>query len=164
LGFDVQTEASFTVDLGDDPQVGDHWPLDIDLEVAGFPVHIVDARLLEEKMWLRDGPARRTLLAFDIRPVPDQESRTLYSVGLDGEAAGFRGGSTGGYNPLSNILRAGLEVREGEAVPTGVVEVWVRSASVAMTMRMYLSPLSSCTQWTRARFGTISPSGWTRLC
>jgi hypothetical protein len=131
-GFYIQTEASFTVDLGHDPQAGDYWPLDVDLEAAGFPIHITGARLLEEEMWLRDGPARRTLLEFDISPVPDQGSRRLDGIGLDGEAAGFRGGSTGGYNPLSNVLRAGLEVRKGEAVPTGVVEVRVRSASVAI--------------------------------
>ena len=95
-------------------------------------VHVIGARLVEEQMRLRDGPARRTLLEFDIDPVPDQESRTLHGIGLDGEAAGFRGGSTGGYNYLSNILRAGLEVREGETVPTGVVEVRVRSASVTI--------------------------------
>jgi len=132
VSFDVQAEASFTVDLGDDPQVGDHWPLDVDLEVAGFPIHVTGARLLEENMRLRDGPARRTLLEFDVIPVPDQESPPLYGIGLDGEAAGFRDGSTGGYNDPSNVLRAGLEVREGAPVPTGVVEVHVRSASVAI--------------------------------
>jgi len=132
IAFDVQAEASFAVDLGDDPQVGDHWPLDIDLDVAGFPVHISGARLVEEQMRLRDGPTQRTLLQFDVDPVPQEAGRTLQSIGLDGEGAGFRGGSTGGYNYLSNILRAALIVREGESVPTGVVELQVRSASVAI--------------------------------
>ena len=132
IGFDVRAEAMVTVDLGGDPQVGDHWPLDIDLDVAGFPVHISGARLLEEEMQLRDGPARRTLLEFDFDPVPDQGSRTLYGIGLDGGEAGFRGGSTGGYNSRLGVLRAGLEVREGEAMPTGAVEVRVRSASIGV--------------------------------
>jgi hypothetical protein len=132
IGFDVPAEASFAVDLGDDPRVGDHWPLDVDLEVAGFPIHVAGARLLEEEMRLREGPARRTLLEFDISPVPDREGRTLYRIHLDGEAAGFRSGSTGGYDPLSNVVRAGLEVIERKGVPTGVVEVRVRSASVAV--------------------------------
>ncbi len=86
VGFDVQAEASFTVDLGDDPQVGDHWPLDIDLDVAGFPVHISGARLVEERLRLRDGPMQRTLLQFDVDPVPEQAGRTLQPWLLGGLA------------------------------------------------------------------------------
>jgi hypothetical protein len=129
MGFDVQAEASFTVDLGDDPQVGDHWPLDVDLEVVGFPIHISGARLLEEEMRLRDGPMQRTLLQFDVDPLPEQAGRTLQGVHLDSEAAAFDSGP-GGYNFRTRIVRTSLELREGQPIPTGPIQVRVWSASL----------------------------------
>ena len=59
VGFEVPADASFAVDLGDDPQVGDRWPLDVHLTVAGFPVHISGARLVQEESHLRDGIEQR---------------------------------------------------------------------------------------------------------
>ncbi len=129
MGFDVRAEASFTVNLGDDPQVGDHWPLDIDLDVAGFPVHISGARLVEEQMRLRDGPTQRTLLQFDVDPMPQQAGRTLQGIHLDSEAASFDSGS-GGYNFHTRIVRTSLELREGQPIPTGPIQVRVWSASL----------------------------------
>ncbi len=131
VGFDVQAEASFTVDLGDDPQVGDHWPLDIGLDVAGFPVHISGARLVEERLHLRDGPMQRTLLQFDVDPVPEQAGRTLQGVHLDSEAAAFESGP-GGYNFRTRIVRTSLELREGQPIPTGPIQVRVWSAGLSI--------------------------------
>ncbi|MDY7080339.1 MAG: hypothetical protein SXV54_25940, partial [Chloroflexota bacterium] len=131
IGFDVPAEAIFTVDLGDDPQVGDHWPLDIALDVAGFPIHITGARLVEEQMRLRDGPARRTLLQFDVDPVPEQAGRTLQSVHLDSEAAAFESGP-GGYDFRTRIVRTSLELREGQSIPTGPIQVRAWSASLSI--------------------------------
>ncbi len=129
MSFDVQAEAGFIVDLGDDPQVGDHWPLDIALDVAGFPVHISGARLIEEQMRLQDGPVQRTLLQFDVDPVPEQAGRALQGVYLDSEAAAFESGS-GGYNFRTRIVRTSLELREGQPIPTGPIQVRVWSANL----------------------------------
>ncbi|NLE45230.1 MAG: hypothetical protein GX620_10955 [Chloroflexi bacterium] len=133
VGFDVQADTGFVMDLGDDPQVGDHWPLAVDLDVAGFRVHISGARLTEEEIVLHDGPSRRTLLEFDIDAVANQANRTLYGIRLDGGAAGFRSGSTWGYNDRSHALRSALEAKEGEGVPSGIVEVRVQGASIAVS-------------------------------
>jgi hypothetical protein len=37
IDYGVPVEESFVVDLGDARQVGDHWPLDVHLSVAGWP-------------------------------------------------------------------------------------------------------------------------------
>jgi hypothetical protein len=130
VDFEVPTEASFVVDLGDDPQVGDRWPLDAHLMVAGFPVHISGAQLVQEELGLRDGPVQRTLLQFDVDPVPDQNGRTLYGIGLVGDMDSFDGGS-GGYDPQTGAIRAGLELRDGTEITGGLIEVQVEGASVA---------------------------------
>lgn len=128
LEFMVPAEGSFTVDLGDDPQVGDYWPLDVSLTVAGFPVHITGMELVHEDLQLRDDSRQRTLLQFDIGLGPDQGDRTLRGLYLDGTAAGFSG-SGGGYSRVGG-LRASLDLREGQSIPSGSIRVWVRSAGV----------------------------------
>lgn len=129
LEFMVPAEGSFTVDLGDDPQVGDYWPLDVSLTVTGFPVHITGARLVQEPIGLPDGPGQRTVLQFDITPVPDQGDRALRGLHLESETAIFSG-SGGGYNYRTRIMRASLDLREGQPIPSGPIRVWVRSAGV----------------------------------
>jgi len=131
LEFHVPAEASFTLDLGDNPQVDDTWPLDVDLNVAGFPVHVSRARWEEESMGRPEENRRRTVLQFNFASV-EQESIALCGIGLDGEAAGFRGGSTGGYDPQSKRMSAGLVIEEGEQIPTGTIEVRVRGATLCL--------------------------------
>lgn len=129
LEFMVPAEASFTVDLGNNPQVGDRWPLDVHLTVAGFPVHITGGRLVQEPIVLPDGPGQRTVLQFDIAPVPDQGDRALRGLHLESETAIFSG-SGGGYNYRTRIMRASLNLREGQSIPFGSIQVRVRNASV----------------------------------
>ena len=128
LEFEVPAEGSFTVDLGDDPQVGDYWPLDVHLTVAGFPVHIIGARLVEEPIVLPDGPGQQTELQFDITPVPDQGDRALRGLHLESEIAIFSG-SGGGYSRVGG-LRASLGLREGQPIPSGSIQVRAKSAGV----------------------------------
>ncbi|HSM57398.1 MAG TPA: hypothetical protein VK879_14705 [Candidatus Sulfomarinibacteraceae bacterium] len=45
LSFSAHLRDAFTVDLGPDPQIGDNWPLDVDLDVASFPVQVTGVRL-----------------------------------------------------------------------------------------------------------------------
>jgi hypothetical protein len=130
VDFEIPAEASFVVDLGDDPQVGDRWPLDVHLTVAGFPVHLSSARLVQEELALRDGPVQRTLLQFNVDPVPDQNGRTLYGIGLVGDIDRFEGGS-GGYEPQTGTIRTGLHLRDGAKMPNGPIEVRVEYASIA---------------------------------
>jgi len=125
LEFEVPAEGGFTVDLGDDPQVGDYWPLDVHLTVAGFPVHITRARLVQEEMRLRDGLTQETRLEFDIGPVLNQDGRALRAIFLEGESPGFGGGGSG-YSGL----RASLHLREGQPISSGRIRVRVRSVNV----------------------------------
>ena len=127
--FEILAKDSFTVDLGEDPQIGDRWPLDVHLTVAGFPVHITGMQLAEEEWSGRDGPVQRMLLQFDIDPVPDQDDRALRGIGLENEMPAFSGGGSG-YNYQANRLRASLNLREGQAVPTGSIQVQVARANV----------------------------------
>jgi hypothetical protein len=127
IGFEVPADASFSVDLGDDPQVGDRWPLDMHLTVAGFPVHIGSARLVQEESHLRDGVEQETALYFDFDPVPDQNGRTLQGVRLLSSSAL---GSGGGYDPQTRTIRASLDLVEWPWVPSGPIDVQVEGASV----------------------------------
>lgn len=132
IAFDVPVETDFTVDLGEDPQVGDYWPLDIDLQVAGFPVHIRRARLIEEEIGSREEPRRRTVLQLDVLRPPEQEERVLTAIGLDGEDAGFRGGSTSGGRPGADTFHIGLVVEQGDPIPDGLIQVKVVRAELAL--------------------------------
>ncbi len=131
LAFEVPAEGRFTVDLGDDPQVGDTWPLDIDVDVAGLPVHINGARLIEEELGRPEEVSHRIVLEFTLDPAVGEEIG-LSGVRLDGEAAGFRAGSTGGYDPRSNRLRAGVVVETGERIPSGTITIGITGAGVTL--------------------------------
>ena len=130
MSFHVPTDASFVVDLGDDPQVGDRWPLDLDLTVAGFPVHISAARLTQEDQQADGQPKKQTFLVFDVDPVPDREGRTLHGFGLVGDERWFDG-TTGGYQPQSRAMQTGLKLRDEAGIPRGPIELRVDGAGVA---------------------------------
>ena len=127
VGFDVPADASFAVDLGDDPQVGDRWPLDVHLTIAGFPVHISGARLVQEELHLRDGVEQQTALHFDFDPVPDRNGHTLHGVRLL-STSGL--GSRGGYDPQSQTIRASLDLGKWPWVPSGPIDVRIEAASI----------------------------------
>ena len=125
--FVVPTEAEFSVDLGEDPQVGDYWPLDAHLTIAGFTVHVTGARLVEEQVPNRDGTVLERHLQLETDPLPGQENRELDSICLDGSSDGFSGGGCGGRfadRPPH------LDIGEGQPIPTGHVRVQVREAYV----------------------------------
>jgi hypothetical protein len=125
--FTVPVEGEFSVDLGEDPQVGDYWPLDVHLTAAGFPVHVTGARLVEEWMPDRNRTVLERQLQFEIEPVPGQGNRELRSICLDGSIAGFSGAGcgVGGTDRLPH-----LDIREGQLIPTGHVQVQVKDADV----------------------------------
>ncbi|MEA3376997.1 MAG: hypothetical protein U9R72_12460, partial [Chloroflexota bacterium] len=129
LAFEVPAKGGFTVNLGDDPQVGDTWPLDIDLDVAGLPVHINGARLTEEELGRPEEISHRTVLEFTLDPAVGEDV-ALSGVRLDGEAAGFQGGSLGGYDPQSNRVRAGLVAEAGEPIPNGTIKLRITGARI----------------------------------
>jgi len=132
LTFGVAAEGSISVDLGDDPQVGDVWPLNLDMEVVGVPVRVVGARLTEEDLGPPEASRRRTVLEFVVDPGVTEEGVTLRGMQLDGAAAGFSGSSTSGRSDRSDRMRIGLVVAEGEQAPTGTISVPIQRASICL--------------------------------
>jgi len=129
LAFEVPAKGSFMVDLGDDPQVGDTWPLAITLDVAGLPVHITGARLIEEELGRPEEVSHRTVLEFALDPAMDEDV-ALSELQLDGEAAGFQAGSLGGYDPQSKRMLAGVALEAGEPIPSGMIELRIAGARI----------------------------------
>ncbi|MBN1814930.1 MAG: hypothetical protein JXA14_24030 [Anaerolineae bacterium] len=125
VDFEVPAAGRFVVDLSDDPQMGDAWPLDVHLDVAGFPVHLTAMRLVQQEV----GGELRTYLLFTVEPVPDQNGRTLHSIGLRADLDVWEGGY-GRYRPQARTLTTGLSLRSGASVPSGLVQVFVEGASV----------------------------------
>ncbi|MFO7536713.1 MAG: hypothetical protein R6X32_01485, partial [Chloroflexota bacterium] len=133
LEFQMPTEAAFTFDLGPDPQIEDTWPLDLRLDVAGFPVHITAARLIVES---HDRVMRgtepdilpRLALQFDIEPIPAMENLTLQGFGLDGSRSGFTGSS--GSITEDGHRQMAVAVFMHEPLPTGVVTITIPRASI----------------------------------
>ncbi len=130
IEFEVPVEEQFTVDLGENPQVGDTWPLDIDLQVAGFPVHISEMRLIREEFQVGgETSLRQSSLEFVIDPVPVRNNRFLTGLRLDGRSAGFSG-SGSGYSLITGQMEASIDLDEGQTIPTGQIHVRVQSAAV----------------------------------
>jgi hypothetical protein len=133
-GFDfgVPAEASFILDMGVDPQVGDAWALDLALDVAVGTARVTGARLVEEEIGLPGETYRQTVLWLDVLPADPDGEIELCGLSLDGATAGFRGGSVGGYRPQSRQIRAGLVVEEGTPIPQGRIDVRVDGATLCL--------------------------------
>ncbi len=135
VGFHLLTDTSFAFDLGPNPQIGDTWPLDLRLDVVGFPVHINAARLIEIEP-MPTGPGRnapqipaRVALEFDIEPIPAVGQATLQGFGLDGGRSGFTGGGSGSITEDGRRQMA-VMVFTDDPMPTGVVTITVPQASI----------------------------------
>lgn len=131
LEFEVPAETAFTFDLGPQPQAGDKWPLDLRLDVAGFPLHITAARLISET--LQTGPTtddvqERIALQFDLEPSPN-----VAGLWLDASASGFSGGSSGQYDPQTGRRQIAVTVDVREPLPTGLITIKIPTATVVQT-------------------------------
>ncbi len=129
IGMRVPAGVAFAIDLGDDPQLGDCWPLAIDLEVAGAPLRVAAARLVEDA---GAQPGRRIALELDILPRDGGGSTTVTSLDLDGTAARLSGGGSS-YSGNSGRIRSSLYLAEGAPLPRGKVEL--RASSAFATLR-----------------------------
>ncbi|RPI89946.1 MAG: hypothetical protein EHM40_19590 [Chloroflexi bacterium] len=130
LEFWTPAEASFHVDLGSSPEIGDSWPLDVRLEIAGFPVHLTEARLREETVDLGDGRSeQRPVLQFSLDPLEERDGFRLFNFGLVNEELGI-------YGSAGQSFSNGREVYEGQAeftagkLPSGSIELQVLDASL----------------------------------
>jgi hypothetical protein len=130
LEFQVPAEGRFSLDLGETPRIGDAWPLDVRLEVAGFPVHLSAARLREETVEMGDGRSeKRTFLEFDLDPLEEQNGFSLASFDLANPNLGVYGQ---GGRSISNGVEhytGRLEFPTGQ-VPAGKIELRVTGAGL----------------------------------
>ena len=135
LRFTIPADGDFRVDLGDDPQIGDIIPLDIDTNVAGFPVHISQAELIETLLPDQSSSyGSRVELRFTVDPVPVVDGRFLMGFVTSAEAYGFSGRGGGGgltdsgdYAPHPSVIFNGDQPK-----PTGEIVVSVEEASIAL--------------------------------
>jgi hypothetical protein len=132
-GIEAQEPASgsFHVTIPEGAQVGDRWPLDIHLGVAGFPVHITSVRLYEETLRLPEGPMQRTVLGFDVAEVPDQDGETLAIFYIDSPSPAFQSGP-GSRNMGEHKMGVSLALKPGAQLPSGRVDVTIRGASIVL--------------------------------
>jgi hypothetical protein len=129
LEFYAPARATFTIDLGQDPQIGDAWPLDVHLKIAGFPVHFTGARLRQETSRLPDGKNEtQTMLEFDLDPLPEEGGLGLSGFDLFSPGEGFNGSGSSGslngrYKPYLSLSQAG-------EIPSGRIQVQIPHASL----------------------------------
>lgn len=77
-------DAGFSVDVGGNPKAGDVLPLDVRFDAGGFPVHIVQARIVEASVIEPSEQGTRALaLEFSVDPLVHQHGRKLVEVWLN---------------------------------------------------------------------------------
>jgi hypothetical protein len=129
LEFYAPARATFTIDLGQDPQIGDAWPLDIHLNIAGFPVHFTGARLRQETNRMPNGKNEtQTMLEFDLDPLPEEGGLGLSGFDLFSPGEGFNGSGSSGN--LNGRYRPYLSLSQAGEIPSGRVQVQIPNASL----------------------------------
>jgi hypothetical protein len=88
--------VSFEFDPGTNPQAGQEWDLEQEIEVLGYPVKILSAQFIE----------RRGMRGFslEIQPDPMIASLQMDLTGVDGVPLGSGGGGGGGPTDSGGIL------------------------------------------------------------
>ncbi len=130
LEFQVPAQASFSVDLGPNPQIGDSIPLDARLEIAGFLVHLNGAYLREETIQKQDGTQeRRPMLQFTLDPPEEQNG--MYLSRFDLANPGVNSYGTVWQKPSigTEMYEGQLEFPSGK-IPVGLIELQVTGAGV----------------------------------
>ena len=132
LEFQVPAQGSFSLDLGPNPKIGDSWPLDLRLEVAGFPVHLTAARLREETVETGEGHSeKRAFLEFDLDPLEERDGLSLTGFDLANLQLGVHGHGGGSISNGIERYTGRLEFPTGK-LPSGRVELQVMGASLRM--------------------------------
>ena len=130
LEFTVPAQGTLSLDLGGNPQLGDAWPLDIHLEIAGFPVHISGVRLREETVETGDGGTeQRIFLELDLEPLEEQGGFSLADFDLANPTQGI-------YGYSGRLFAGGIEQYKGQivfaagSIPGGKIELQVTGATL----------------------------------
>ena len=130
LEFEVPAQGGFSLDLGKHPQIGDSWPLDVRLDVAGFPVHLTGAHMQEEMVMMGDGSnQQRTFLALDLEPGEEQDGLRLAGFDLADPQQNMYGMVYRRIHNGMGVMRGRVDFADG-VIPTGQVELQVTGATV----------------------------------
>lgn len=137
LIVDETAPPLFTLDMGDDPQIGDHFPLDVAFEIDGLPVQITGATIVPHQVNNASGEllVDEVTLEFDVVPVVAENGRILHSISLT--ADGFQG-STGGSSS-DGSRRTGLTVPTVDQLPTGQIAFRLSEAKIGFLDEWQLS-------------------------
>ncbi len=127
VAAEVPAQGELCVDVGDAPQIGDAFPMDVELHVAGATLRLTQAALVREEPEVQDGVLARTLLRFDARQVTPTDQVIVDSLTLMGEPEVVRGSSShGGPEGIRDVA---IEFVDGR-IPTGALTLRLRSAGV----------------------------------
>jgi hypothetical protein len=97
IDFSIPKGPSFTFDPGPNPQLGQTWELDEQLEVAGIPLKITGARLIQDDKTI---PSEPLMYGFEFTiSSPFGLPRGLTSFFLQTNLESYRGGGGGPIEP-----------------------------------------------------------------
>ena len=130
LQFAVPATGTLPIDLGDNPQIGDKIPLDLHLDVAGFPVHIRGAHLAQETVEMGDGKQKqRPILEFQLDPSQERNGFSLFRFDLSNREQGVFGAAGLSFNNGEKVYEGRLEFTNG-TIPSGKIELQVINAEL----------------------------------
>ncbi len=125
LRVSMPVNAAFEVALPAGVRAGDRWPLDIRLDVAGFPVRVISARLAEQA-------TGRLALELELAGITGQDGRTLTAISPGPSDSGLWLGAAGSYDDASQKLRFSLDLNPDMPLPSGAIPVRIASADVTV--------------------------------
>lgn len=122
--FLVPSLAGFAFDPGENPQVGQKWELNQEMEIAGIPFRLVGAHLDRYSETLPAGQGPGYSLEFTFHTPVDQP-RVISSFYLDTPLPGYHGGGGGMSQP--GVFQVKMLF---DKIPLGPVEVTVNSVRI----------------------------------
>ncbi len=122
VSFMVPADETFTFLPGPEPKIGQVWPLDVQLQVAGIPLHIVGAQLKDDsKNWEGEaGPFYSLEFILEAAPADDRSLNTLLLENPDARGASYSWGA-GSRGVAALIFQRRLPM---------VVEVTIQEAGI----------------------------------
>ncbi len=127
----INLKGSFTMDLGDNPHIGDTWTLDIPLEFAGLTARVTGARLSEMTDENEGHLETSTVLEFFIQAEPAADGRSINMISISNPQAWFGSGSGAeGGRPGEGSMKAYVLTEPESPIPHGLIEIQLEDASI----------------------------------
>ena len=137
LIVDETAPPLFILDVGDAPQIGSHFPLDVSFKIDNLPVQLTGATIIQQQLTNAEGTVIQdeVALAFDVVPVVAENGRILHSFTLTN--AGFQGSSGGSSS--DGTRNVSLTVPSIEQFPTGQLAFRLDQATIGFLQEWQLS-------------------------